>query len=300
MGDFAVASSQLLREALDWLRMNYGRYEFWVERDLVWTVQTRLRQVVWERELPYLVLSEYPLLAGTRRSVCADLVIRERQTGTMVAAEFKYEPRHERADFLAIPNKLPGVSWGADGVAKDIARIRTFVEAGVVSAGFAVFVDEGRRFRDRPVHPGSTWMDWDDAGPSILWSQWPGGLFGHLSSGAARNQAVGVKTAATVRTRTVAAMTTIGPQLNVGVQVLVIALVAAMTVIAAAPAPATIPVALTTTVCQPVIVSNCRVVAPTRPSSRSALRRSAVAITSVLTRDRPANAAIAMRIKLLA
>jgi hypothetical protein len=172
MDEFAVASSQLLREALDWLRVNYGRFEFWVERDLGWTVQTRLRQVVRERGLPYLVLNDYPMLAGTRRSVCADLVIRERRTGSMMAAEFKYEPRHQRADFLAMPNKLPVVSWGADGVAKDIERIRTFVEAGVVSAAHAVFVDEGRHFRHRPAHPGSTWEDWNDAGPSILWTQY--------------------------------------------------------------------------------------------------------------------------------
>jgi hypothetical protein len=46
--------------ALDWLRENHGWYEFWVERDLVWTVQTRLRQVVWERGLPFFVRSLPP------------------------------------------------------------------------------------------------------------------------------------------------------------------------------------------------------------------------------------------------
>jgi hypothetical protein len=176
MDDFATTASALLVEALDWLREHYAQFEFWAERDLVWTVQTRLRQEVGGRRLPYLVLNDYPMLAGTRRALNADLVIRERGTGSMVAAEFKYEPAHERTEFMAMPAKLPAVAWGRDGVAKDIARIRAFVEAGTVSTAFALFIDEGRHFRHRPAHPGSTWVDWDAArpgaaAPAVLWSR---------------------------------------------------------------------------------------------------------------------------------
>jgi hypothetical protein len=171
--EFAGAAVGLLLDGLGWVREHYRQFEFWVERDLVWTLQTRLRRVARERELDFLVLGDYPVLAGTRRTVCADLVIRDRQSGAMVAAEFKFEPSHERTDFLAMPDKLPAVQWRGDGVAKDIALIKTFVDDGAVDAAFAVFVDEGRYFRHRPAPPGSAWVDWDDAGPSILWTRWP-------------------------------------------------------------------------------------------------------------------------------
>jgi hypothetical protein len=178
MEDFVSIASTLIEEAVDWLREHYGEFDFWVERDLAWTVQTQLRRMVDERELPYLVLNDYPMLAGSRRALTADLVIRDRRTGTMVAVEFRYEPAQWRTEFMAMPGKLPVVVWGAEGVAKDVGRIRKFVEEGVASVGYALFVDEGRRFRHRQAHPGTRWVDWDapesgGVGPSVLWSRWP-------------------------------------------------------------------------------------------------------------------------------
>ena len=175
-----MSASGLIDEAVDWLREHYGQFEFWVKRDVVWTVQTRLRQLVGERGLPFLVLNDYPMLAGSRRALSAYLVVRDRPTGVMVAAEFKYEPAHLRTEFMATPGKLPVVVWGAEGVAKDVGRIRAFVEQGAASAAFALFIDEGRYFRHRPAHPGSRWVDWDaatpgGATPSVLWSRWPAG-----------------------------------------------------------------------------------------------------------------------------
>jgi hypothetical protein len=172
------AASALFEEAVGWLRENYGRFEFWVERDVVWTLQTRLRAMVGESCLPFTVLSDYGLLPGPRRSLSADLVIRDAVGQVLVAAEFKYEPSHLRLEFQGQPGKLPVVFWGADGVAKDVARIRQFVEAGAASAAFALFLDEGRYFRARPPHPGSAWRDWNSSGPgnlspAVLWSQWP-------------------------------------------------------------------------------------------------------------------------------
>lgn len=171
----------LFEEAVAWLHEHYGRFEFWVERDLVWTVQTRLRELISERQLRYEVFNDYPLLRGPRRARSADLVIRDTNSNEiLLAAEFKYEPSHCRAEFLEQPGKLPVVFWGADGIAKDVARIREFVEAGAARMAFAVFIDEGRHFRHRPAHPGTAWLDWDPSGPgspspSILWAQWPPG-----------------------------------------------------------------------------------------------------------------------------
>jgi hypothetical protein len=173
-------ASALFEEAVDWLREHYGQFEFWVERDLVWTVQTRLRGLVSQRALPFEVFNDYPLLSGPRRARSADLVIRDESKDVLVAAEFKYEPSHDRGEFVALPGKLPVVFWGADGIAKDIARIREFVEAGAARIAFAVFVDEGRYFRHRAAHPGSAWRDWVSAqpgspSPSVLWARCPSG-----------------------------------------------------------------------------------------------------------------------------
>lgn len=168
----------LFEEAIAWLKEHYDEFEFWVERDLVWTVQTQLRKMIGERLLPYSVFNDYPLLPGVHRARSADLVIRDANKTVLVAAEFKYEPSHRRAEFVASQGKLPVVFWGDDGVAKDVARIRQFVEEGVARSAFAIFVDEGRFFRDRPAHPGTAWRDWAPTRPgghasSVLWARWP-------------------------------------------------------------------------------------------------------------------------------
>lgn len=121
------------------------------------------------------------LLPGPRRARSADLVIRdEGSKEVLVAAEFKYEPSHRRAEILAQPGKLPVVFWGSDGVAKDVARIQEFVQAGAACQAFAVFIDEGSYFRHRPAHPGSAWLDWKSSrpsspSPSVLWARSPPG-----------------------------------------------------------------------------------------------------------------------------
>ncbi len=171
-------SSALFEDAVAWLKQHYGELEFWVERDVVWTVQTYLRQMVARRSLPWTVSNDYPMLPRPRRSLSADLVIRDADGEVLVAAEFKYEPSHDRVEFRATPGKLPVVFWGIEGVAKDIVRIREFVEAGKARTAYAVFIDEGRYFRNRPAHPGAEWRDWEPTrpgsrSPSILWARWP-------------------------------------------------------------------------------------------------------------------------------
>jgi hypothetical protein len=179
MKERTVGAAALFEEAIAWLGEHYGEFEFWMERDLVWTVQSRLRKVIGYRGLPYEIFNDYPMLPGLRRSRSADLVIRATDRTVLVAAEFKYEPSHYRPEFLALPtSKFPIVDWGYEGVARDIARIREFVEVGGARAAFAVLVDEGRYFRHRQAHPGSEWRDWEPAGPvtyrpSVLWARWP-------------------------------------------------------------------------------------------------------------------------------
>ena len=70
--------------------------------------------------------------------------------------------------------KLPLVSWGAHGVAKDMARIREFVEAGAARVAFALLIDEGRYFRHRQPYPGAVWRDWESSSAISMsfWANW--------------------------------------------------------------------------------------------------------------------------------
>jgi hypothetical protein len=170
------AAAMLFEETMAWLRERYDEFEFWVERDLVWTTQSGIRQVIRERSLPFGALNDYPLLRGARRARSSDLVIRDSCQAVLMAIEFKYEPSHRRTELL--PGKLPVVFWGNDGVAKDVQRNREFVEQGVARAAYAVFIDEGGYFRHRSAHPGSAWQDWPPSRRgghqvSVLRACWP-------------------------------------------------------------------------------------------------------------------------------
>lgn len=135
---------------------------------MVWTVQARIAQHIAEARLPYRVFSDYPVLPGNRRHISADLGILDAKTGAIdVVAEFKYEPSHQRDDILK--QKLPVVFW-REGVIEDTARIRRFVQEGGAKAAYAVFIDEGGYFRQRPAPPGSQWIDWRN-GVWVLYSQ---------------------------------------------------------------------------------------------------------------------------------
>src|SRR5947207_9006818 len=85
-----------------------------------------------------------------------------------------------------------------------------------------------------------------------------------------------------------------GAQLPVG------ALVTATRVTAPAAAPATTPVTVTNSACQPNAAATWPRLAPTRPSSCSARRRSPVATASLFTRATAASAATSPRLRLLA
>ena len=86
-----------------------------------------------------------------------------------MAAEFKYEPSHTRKYSDILPTKLPVVFW-ADGVGKDMERIREFVSKGGAEVAYLVFIDEGGYFRRREPFSGSEWIDWQN-GVSLLWAR---------------------------------------------------------------------------------------------------------------------------------
>lgn len=162
----------LFTSAMEWLREHYSDYTFFKERDIVWTLQMQLKQLVDMHQLPLKVYDDYPILPGNRRSISTDLALVDRYGGVELAVEIKYEPSHRRNDILS--PKFPVVFWGKDGVGGDVHRVRDFVEQGGVKAACSVFIDEDGYYRHRDPHPGSRWIDWGQVGrqrPSVLWSE---------------------------------------------------------------------------------------------------------------------------------
>jgi hypothetical protein len=163
------SGSGLFEEALEWLHKNYASYRFCVERDLVWTVQTRLNSMISQMELPLQVFHGYPILPGKKQSLCADLAIVDSHGKVQLAAEFKYEPSHSRTDILK--RKFPVVLWDRDGVGHDVRRVKEIVERGRAEVAYSLFVDEGGYFRrSRLPFPQSEWLDWGN-GVWVLWSR---------------------------------------------------------------------------------------------------------------------------------
>lgn len=115
-----------------------------------------------DRKVPYQVLHEYPMPLGAK----CDLVICDASKTVLVAAEFKYEPSHQRAEFVAMPGKVPVVFWGKEGVGADISKAARYITRGSAQAAFSIFIDEGSHFRHRTAHHGSRWMDWPGVGPA--------------------------------------------------------------------------------------------------------------------------------------
>ena len=151
---------EMFEASLDWLRNTYHQHHFFVERDVVWTIQKRLLWQIQSKNLPLTVFNDYGILPGKRRSLSTDLVILDRSGSVQLAAEFKYEPSHARVDIPS--SKFPVVFWGKDGVEKDIGRIRDFVSQEKAKHAYSVFIDEGGYFRKRNAHMGSRWIAWGD------------------------------------------------------------------------------------------------------------------------------------------
>jgi hypothetical protein len=166
---------RVFEEAIEWLHYNYHACRFFTERDVVWTLQRHLSEQMQARTLPYRVFNDFPILPGTRRSLCTDIAILNSRNDIEVAAEFKYEPAHDRTDIW--PSKfLPTVVfWGDDGVGKDVKRVQEFVQQGAAGVAHAIFIDEDSAFRSRTPHAGSAWVDWTVGGAgsrhvSVLWA----------------------------------------------------------------------------------------------------------------------------------
>jgi len=167
-------ATELFENTIEWLKENYGNFIFFLERNLVWTVQKHIIELIKKNNLPFKIFNYYPILPGKRRHLCTDLAILSLNKTLEIAVEFKYEPSHYRDDILQ--SKLPVVFWGKDGVGKDIKRIKEYIDKGKAEITYLVFIDEGGHFRHKYPHPFSKWIDWEIEGPkfnkiSVLWSK---------------------------------------------------------------------------------------------------------------------------------
>jgi hypothetical protein len=140
----SLAAASMFEDAIRWLRDTYDDRPYFVERDIVYTVQVRIWAQIRSGRLDWSVFNDYPMLPGPRKSLSADLAIRSGADDVLLAAEFKFEPDHSRPDLLA--HKFPVIGW-TDPM-KDIARIQEFVSAGKAPVAYAVLIP----FR----HPWST------------------------------------------------------------------------------------------------------------------------------------------------
>lgn len=172
-----MTPTELFENAMDWLREHYGEYSFFTERDIEWTLQIHIMQMIQEANLPYRVFHNHTVTNGNR----ANLAILNSDFGIEVAVELKYEPSHSRSTDHGgdiWPSKLhPSVVFWTvpeiskdSSVEKDVHRIRQYVDEGKAKAAYSVFIDEGGEFTHRDPHPGSGWRDWGE-GRWVLWSQ---------------------------------------------------------------------------------------------------------------------------------
>src|SRR5262245_51155461 len=91
------SADDLFEGAVAWLQGEYAEFVFFVERDVVWTLQTWLRREIEARGLVLRLFNDYPILPGSRRGLSADLVFLDGEE-IALAVEIKYEPSHARTD----------------------------------------------------------------------------------------------------------------------------------------------------------------------------------------------------------
>lgn len=159
------ATEEIFSCTLSWLQQNYFNFQFYTERDIVWTIQQQFAQLVKDRRFNLRVFTDYPILFNDNRAR-VDLALIDENNSIVLALELKYEPSHRRKDIL--PTKFPVVSWAE--VKKDIERIRHFVEVGKAQAAYSILIDEGGYFRKQLIITDhSSWIDWYD----VAGSQYP-------------------------------------------------------------------------------------------------------------------------------
>jgi len=152
-------ASELYEEAINSMLKHYADFQFFTERDIVWTIQTHLIKEISKRDLPLKIYDNYRV--PSKKLI--DLVIIDKETDILlVAAEFKYEPDHARVDIT--PGKLnPSKAfWDSEknhGVVQDIERIKELVNQSYSKTGYITFIDEGGHHRYQGEPDSCIWCE---------------------------------------------------------------------------------------------------------------------------------------------
>ena len=162
-------AERLFQQSLDWLKTNYGNFDFFLERDLVWTIQQKLSEMIIKDNIPLEVYNDFPMIKAERRSLCTDIAILNKRNEVELAVEFKYEPDHQRGFGVKKniwPTKLSPsvVFWGKEGVKKDVERAGKYVSQKKAKVAVTLFIDEGGHFRNRQPPENTKWIDWNCGG----------------------------------------------------------------------------------------------------------------------------------------
>jgi len=165
------SANDIFLNTMDWIKDNYCDFRFIMERDIVWTIQNSLTDIIENEQLSLKVYNDYPMIKGQRRSLSADLAILNHLNEVELVVEFKYEPSHRRNEYT--DGKFPVTD--RKGILHDTIRIKEFVDSGKAKLAYAIFIDEGSYFRTK-IEPNvkSDWLDWGDYQKgfdvSVLWS----------------------------------------------------------------------------------------------------------------------------------
>ncbi|MFC3015848.1 hypothetical protein ACFOEL_05535 [Virgibacillus litoralis] len=137
-----------------------------MERDIVWTLQKELDDIIRKENLSLKVYNDYPMIKGQRRSLSTDLVLLNDLNEVELAVEFKYEPSHRRREYTN--GKFPVT--GRKGILNDITRIKEFTDSTKAKTAHAIFIDEGSYLYNRikPDNFQSKWIKWGNYNSELL------------------------------------------------------------------------------------------------------------------------------------
>ena len=207
-----MEAKDIFEEAMEWLKAHYGDYCFFMERDIVWILQTHIISLIRNKDLPYRLFYNFEMYPENKsrkkaelQSVdemkrktpakAADLVIfNDDRKIVEVAVEFKYEPSHERKynplqkrSKTILAHIEPTSIWhgkfpvaffrkqqagNGGSVEIDIERINKYIADMKAHFAYAIFIDEGRYYRGN-----------NKPFPGSEWRDWElsNGLFRHVS-----------------------------------------------------------------------------------------------------------------------
>jgi len=134
--------------ALTWLLEKYETFNFFKERDIEWTLQTKLLSLIKNENILHKINCDYKL--SPDENVRPDIVFLNPSGECLLAVELKYEPSHKRPDISA--TKLPVTFWHE--ILKDFEKCQRYVETNQTKTAISVLIDEGNFYGNKVFPEG--------------------------------------------------------------------------------------------------------------------------------------------------